>query len=473
MNAHASDIDRLQTDDINGIWAIYGSGGGGGGYNGHADYCRDYGPCSAGQGDCDSNSECQSGLTCRSDVGAQYGFDSSIDVCEARSGGYNGHPDYCRDYGPCSAGQGDCDPGQCAAGLVCANDVGANYGMPAHYDVCEARSGGYNGHPDYCRDYGPCSAGQGDCDPGQCAAGLVCANDVGANYGMPAHYDVCEARSGGYNGHPDYCRDYGPCSAGQGDCDPGQCAAGLVCANDVGANYGMPAYYDVCEARSGGRNGHPDYCRDYGPCSAGQGDCDPGQCAAGLVCANDVGANYGMPAHYDVCEARSGGGTNSITNSIGMELVLIPAGTFQMGSPTSETGRSSNEGPVHQVTIGQGFYLGKHEVTQAQWRAVMGTNPSYFSNCGTCPVEQVSWDDVQRFIEALNRKEGVTTYRLPSEAEWEYAARAGTTTTYSFGNDANRLGLGMPGMRITAVLGRIRWVANVRMPSGCTICTGM
>ena len=106
-------------------------------------------------------------------------------------------PDYCRDYGLCSAGQGDCDPGQCAAGLACVNDVGAQYGLPAHYDVCEVPSGGGSpGHADYCRDYGPCSAGQGDCDPGQCAAGLVCVNDVGQEYGLPAHYDVCEAPSG-------------------------------------------------------------------------------------------------------------------------------------------------------------------------------------------------------------------------------------------------------------------------------------
>ena len=131
---------------------------------------------------------------------------------------------------------------------------------------------------------------------------------------------------------------------------------------------------------------------------------------------------------------------NSLTNSIGMELVRIPAGTFQMGSPNSEPG-PNGEGLLHQVTIGQPFYLGKYEVTQAQWRAVMGNNPSYFSNCDTCPVEQVSWDDVQDFIERLNTREGVTTYRLPSEAEWEYAARAGTHTTYSFGDTADRLGL--------------------------------
>ena len=164
-------------------------------------------------------------------------------------------PDYCQDYGPCSAGQGDCDPGQCGAGLVCANDVGAQYGLPAHYDVCETPNGGGTGvpNPDLCRDYGPCGVGQGDCDPGQCGEGLVCANDVGAQYGLPAHYDVCEVPSGNTPPapDPDYCRDYGPCGVGQGDCDPGQCADGLVCAADVGPQYGLPAIYDVCEVPSG------------------------------------------------------------------------------------------------------------------------------------------------------------------------------------------------------------------------------
>jgi formylglycine-generating enzyme required for sulfatase activity len=124
------------------------------------------------------------------------------------------------------------------------------------------------------------------------------------------------------------------------------------------------------------------------------------------------------------------------TNSIGMEFVLIPTGSFMMGS---DLYADSNETPQHRVTISQSFYLGKYEVTQAQWEAVMGNNPSEFKGQSN-PVENVSWNDAQTFIERLNRKEGTKKYRLPTEAEWEYAARAGTTTLFSFGDDVDSLG---------------------------------
>jgi formylglycine-generating enzyme required for sulfatase activity len=121
-----------------------------------------------------------------------------------------------------------------------------------------------------------------------------------------------------------------------------------------------------------------------------------------------------------------------------MEFVLIPAGTFQMGANDSEAG--NDEKPVHTVRITQPFYLGKYEVTQGQWQAVMGNNPSEFTGDSNRPVEQVSWKEVQEFIRRLNSQEGGTTYRLPTEAEWEYAARAGTTSRWSFGEDAGQLG---------------------------------
>ena len=123
-----------------------------------------------------------------------------------------------------------------------------------------------------------------------------------------------------------------------------------------------------------------------------------------------------------------------------MEFEWIPSGEFVMGSSEYEEGISSYEGPVHQVMIEKAFYMGKYEVTQAQWRAVMGDNPSYFEGDDNLPVEQVSWDDAQEFIRKLNAKEGTDKYRLPSEAEWEYACRAGTTTRYSFGDSDANLG---------------------------------
>jgi formylglycine-generating enzyme required for sulfatase activity len=122
-------------------------------------------------------------------------------------------------------------------------------------------------------------------------------------------------------------------------------------------------------------------------------------------------------------------GTGIINLGLGggvkLDLVLIRPGTFLMGS---EKG-FDDEKPVHEVTISQPFYLGKYEVTQAQWKAVMGSNPSGFKGA-TLPVEQVSWEDCQEFIEKLNSK-GIGTFRLPTEAEWEYACRAGTTGDYA------------------------------------------
>ena len=122
----------------------------------------------------------------------------------------------------------------------------------------------------------------------------------------------------------------------------------------------------------------------------------------------------------------------------GMEFVGIPPGEFLMGSTNRPTFLFQEL--VTRVRISQGFYLGKTEVTQAEWQAVMGNNPSHFSGCGRCPVEEVSWEDVQAFIGRLNAKSGGGRYRLPTEAEWEYAARAGTTTDTYAGDLTEPLG---------------------------------
>jgi len=113
-------------------------------------------------------------------------------------------------------------------------------------------------------------------------------------------------------------------------------------------------------------------------------------------------------------------------------MVVIPAGSFQMGSPANEPERNDDEGPQRRVTL-RSFAMGKTEVTQGQWKALMGSNPSSFSTCGdACPVEKVNWDEAQEYVKRLSAKTG-KQYALPSEAQWEYAARAGTTTPFHTG----------------------------------------
>jgi len=126
--------------------------------------------------------------------------------------------------------------------------------------------------------------------------------------------------------------------------------------------------------------------------------------------------------------------TETITNSIGMELVLIPAGSFRMGGDKKLEQAEDHETPRHIVKISKTFYMGKYEVTQSQWSEIMNNNPSEFKD-DIRPVERVSWNDVQEFIQKLNNKEETIKYSLPTEAEWEYAARADTESTYCFSGD--------------------------------------
>ena len=133
-------------------------------------------------------------------------------------------------------------------------------------------------------------------------------------------------------------------------------------------------------------------------------------------------------------------------NGVKLEMVLIPAGDFVMGSPASESGRYADEGPQHRVRITKRFYLGKYLVTQEQWQAVMGNNPSRLKG-PKYPAEMISWDDCQEFLKKLNERvrhshPGTVAkgeFRLPTEAQWEYACRAGSTTKYCFGDDEAEL----------------------------------
>jgi formylglycine-generating enzyme required for sulfatase activity len=134
------------------------------------------------------------------------------------------------------------------------------------------------------------------------------------------------------------------------------------------------------------------------------------------------------------------GPPKDFTNSIGMKLKLIPAGEFQMGSPADKEDRDDEH--QHPVRITKPFYVGVTEVTQGQWEAVMGTRPwsdeEYVKDGPDYAASYVSWEDAREFCERLSKREG-KTYRLPTEAEWEYSCRGGTTTAYHFGDDASRL----------------------------------
>jgi formylglycine-generating enzyme required for sulfatase activity len=129
------------------------------------------------------------------------------------------------------------------------------------------------------------------------------------------------------------------------------------------------------------------------------------------------------------------------TNNLGMRFVYIKPGTFMMGSPKNEPGRHDDE-TLHKVTLTRGYYLQTTEVTQGQWKKVMnGDNPSWFKDCGDdCPVESMEWNDVQKFIKKLNRIDSFGKYRLPTEAEWEYACRAGSDSLYANNNNLDEMG---------------------------------
>jgi eukaryotic-like serine/threonine-protein kinase len=127
--------------------------------------------------------------------------------------------------------------------------------------------------------------------------------------------------------------------------------------------------------------------------------------------------------------------TEALGNGVDLTMVKIPGGKFMMGSPDSEKDRIKDESPQRQVTVPE-FYLGQTLVTQAQYQAIMGNNPSNFKGNDKLPVEQVSWLDAVEFCEKLSQKTN-RTYRLPSEAEWEYACRSGTNTPYAFGETIN------------------------------------
>lgn len=235
------------------------------------------------------------------------------------------------------------------------------------------------------------------------------------NDGVPDQSDKCKYLAGeaqwegcpdtdqdGIPNHQDNCpNDYG--SFLDGGCPP----------SDRDKD-GVPDKSDRCPALAGLENfqGCPDTDKDGIP------DIED-------KCPNEKGTalRNGCP---DLSQTKN---SETIIDPTAGTFILVKGGSFQMGS--------KSEGPIHSVKLSD-YYIGQTEVTQAQWQEVMGANPARFSGCNACPVEQVSWDDVQMFITKLNNRSGGSNYRLPTEAEWEYAARGGKQSkgySYAGGND--------------------------------------
>jgi formylglycine-generating enzyme required for sulfatase activity len=156
---------------------------------------------------------------------------------------------------------------------------------------------------------------------------------------------------------------------------------------------------------------------------------------------------------YCVCSCEEGDSeTFYLPGDVPLHMKCVPAGTFMMGRYPGEQDSFDGEDPQHQVTLPRNFYMGKYEVTKRQWQAVMGTTPwaglDYVLNDPDSPAVYVSWNDAQAFITTLNTHlantgQGCAAFRLPSEAEWEYACRAGTTTRFYWGNDGGCLDVGI------------------------------
>ena len=163
-------------------------------------------------------------------------------------------------------------------------------------------------------------------------------------------------------------------------------------------------------------------------------------CITGTLASNAVASSSSNTSGYSSGSSSMASGSNTISipvkDGISIEMVKVEAGTFMMGATSEMKDPDSDEKPVHQVTLTKDYYMGKYEVTQALWQAVMGNNPSWFKG-DNLPVEKVSWNDCQEFISKLNSLTG-RKFRLPTEAEWEYAARGGKKSRcYQYSGSSN------------------------------------
>ena len=299
-------------------------------------------PCGLGEGDCDKNSECTAGI-CGVDNGAAYGLPASWEVCECPAFSTAApRADFCRipGCGLCGVGQGNCEnDSQCAGGLVCTKKVGAKYGLPSLYGVCEdpnvcpAFDVNFPSQT-FCTAACPCGEAEGGCEFGNdltCRPGLTCLRNQGPHIGLSSAYHLCMSACPPFDvtkQNPAFCTTQCPCGLGEGDCDQdGQCSQG-VCVEDNGATYGLPPDWEACECPAF-TTAAPriDFCSipGCGLCAAGQGDCDSdSECAGGLLCL-PLGPQYNLPPSYDVCSAPL---LTALTTSAGALTPSLAVGVF-------------------------------------------------------------------------------------------------------------------------------------------------
>ena len=279
---------------------------------GDPDVCTPECPCQAGHGHCETDDDCDTGLQCR-DTGERFGFAPGVKVCQSADCYALGLGDrsFCTLTCPCLEGEGDCDQhNNCVGDLICADNRGAEFGMPSGHDICVWAScavGQAPGEPDGCSRSCRCDHGRGHCETdADCEPDTSCQNE-GPAFGFAPEVNVCvslQCVRGGAPGEPDECSDLCPCTEGRGHCGADtHCAPGLLCAPN-GTRYGYSADVSVCQPAhcflegNGGRS----FCSAECPCLDGEGDCDRhDHCAGDLICDSNRGAEFGMPSGHDIC----------------------------------------------------------------------------------------------------------------------------------------------------------------------------